>query len=124
MSAYASRMSLRTLFAALVAMAVLFAPTMARAGEAFAAVPDHHAQMMQSGHCKSAPSHSGDHDKSSDRDKAAGMNCCISMCMAVAITPPVPAAAAVMHDTVFSFPAPGRYHGLLAEIATPPPRLA
>ena len=123
MSAYASRMSLRTLFAALVAMAVLFAPAMARAGEAFAAVPDHHAQMMQSGHCKSAPSHSGD-GESSDRDKTAGMTCCISMCMAVAVTPAAPPQAVRLHEAAATFPVTDQYHGCIAEIATPPPRLA
>lgn len=122
MSAYAPRMSLRTLFAALVAMAVLFAPAMARAGEAFVAVPDHHAQMMQSGHCKTAPSHSPD-GKSSGNDRA-GMTCCISMCMAVAVTPPAPAAAVAVHAAAPSFPLAHQYHGLIAEIATPPPRLA
>lgn len=50
-------MSIRTLFAMLVAVAVLFAPALTRAGEAFAAVPDHHMQTMESGHCKSMPSH-------------------------------------------------------------------
>ena len=120
MSAYAHRMSLRTLFAALVAIAVLFAPALTRAGEAFAAVPDHHAQMMQSGHCKSAPSDSS--GKSSGHDKAAGMTCCISMCMAVAVATPVPEAAVPVHDSVTSFSLTERYHGLPAEIATPPPR--
>lgn len=116
-------MSIQRLFAILVAVAVLFAPALTRAGEAFAAVPDHHAQMMQSGHCKTAPSHSGDGDKSSDHDKA-GMNCCISMCMAVAVTPPAPAAAMAMHAASSTFPVTHQYHGCIAEIATPPPRLA
>lgn len=123
MSAYAPRMSLRTLFAALVAMALLFAPAMTRAGEAFAAVPDHHAQMMKSGHCKAAPSTSGDDGKSSDHDKA-GMNCCISMCMAVAVAPPAPATAVAMHAAAPTFQLTHQYHGCIAEIATPPPRLA
>ena len=115
MSAYAHRMSLRTLFAALVAIAVLFAPALTRAGEAFAAVPDHHAQMMKSGHCKMTPSHSPD-------DGKAGMTCCISMCMAVAVATPLPDAAVPVHDSVVSFSLTERYHGLPAEIATPPPR--
>ena len=116
-------MSIRTLFAMLVAVAVLFAPTVTRAAEAFAAVPDHHAQMMQSGHCKTAPSHSGDNDKSPSHDKA-GKTCCISMCMAVAVTPPTPAASVVMLAASPTFPLTHQYHGLITEIATPPPRLA
>jgi len=42
--------------------------------------------MMQSGHCNTALSHFDDEDRSPDHDKA-GMTCCISMCMAVAVTP-------------------------------------
>lgn len=117
-------MSIRTLFAMLVAVAVLFAPALTRAGEAFAAVPDHHVQMLQSGHCKTAPSHSGDGDKSSDHDKSAGMNCCISMCMAVAVAPPARPQAAALHGPAATFPLAHQYHGCIAEIATPPPRLA
>ena len=116
-------MNIRTLFAMFVAVAVLFAPALTRAGEAFAAVPDHYAQMMQSGHCKTAPFHSGDDDKSSDHNKA-GMTCCISMCMAVAVTPPTPAASVVMLAASPTFPLTHQYHGLITEIATPPPRLA
>jgi len=115
--------SIRTLFALLVAVAVLFAPALTRAGEAFAAVPDHHAQMMQSGHCKIAPSQSGDDDKSPSHEKA-GKTCCISMCMAVAVTPPARATAVAMPAPSPTFPLTHQYHGCIAEIATPPPRLA
>jgi len=107
-----------------VAVAVLFAPALTRAGEAFAAVPDHHAQMMESGHCKAPPSHSADPDRQSDQDKAAGQSCCISMCMAVAAAPPEPAESAAMHGSAATFPLTRQYHGCVAEIATPPPRLA
>ena len=124
MSAYAPRMSLRTLQAALVAIAVLFAPALTRAGEAFAAVPDHHMQMMESGHCKSAPSRSGDADGSPDHDKAGAMSCCISMCMAVAVVPHAPTQAAALHGAAAPFALIHQYHGCIAEIATPPPRLA
>lgn len=122
MRAYAPPVSLRKLFAALLAIAVLFAPAVARAGEALAAVPDHHAQMMQSGHCKVAPS-SSDDGKSSKSEKA-GMTCCISMCMAVAVTLPALAEAITAHAETPTFPLTHQYHGLIAEIATPPPRLA
>jgi hypothetical protein len=122
MSAYRTRMSLRMLFSALVAIAVLFAPALSRAGEAFAAVPDHHMQMMETGHCKSAPSDSGGPDGSSDQDKAK--TCCISMCMAVAVAPDDPPTAAALHGAAATFPLADQYHGCIAEIATPPPRLA
>ena len=117
-------MSIRPLFAILVAVAVLFAPALTRAGEAFAAVPDHHMQMMESGHCKSMPSYADDDGKPPDEDKAAGKTCCISMCMAVAVTPTAPAAATATLAASPTFPLTHQYHGCIAEIATPPPRLA
>ena len=117
-------MSIRPLFAILVAVAVLFAPALTRAGEAFAAVPDHHMQMMESGHCKSMPSYADDDGKPPDEDKAAGKSCCISMCMAVAIEPPAAPQSEVLHEAAATFPLIHRYHGNIAEIATPPPRFA
>ena len=117
-------MSLRKFFAIFVAVAVLFAPALTRAGEAFAAVPDHHLQMMESGHCKSAPSPVADPDGSSDQDKVVGQSCCISMCMAVAVGPPAPPAARALHGAAAIFPLAHQYHDCIAEIATPPPRLA
>ncbi len=68
-------MGFRQLFAAMVAITVLFAPTVARAGEAYAG-PDHHSQMMQAGHCETG--------STSEEDVAVAMNCCVAMCMAVA----------------------------------------
>lgn len=125
MGAYGNSVSIPKLFlAVLVALAVLFAPALTRAGEAFAAVPDHHAQMMQSGHCKAAPSNVGEDGKSSDKDKAAGKNCCVSMCMAVAIAPAAPPKPVTLHGSAATFPLTTQYHGCIAEIATPPPRLA
>lgn len=124
MHAYRATVSIQRLFAILVALAVLFAPNLTRAGEAFAAVPDHHAQMMESGHCKAAPSHAADPDGSPDQDKAADQSCCISMCLAVAAAPPAPPESAAMHGSAATYPLAPQYHGCIAEIATPPPRLA
>ena len=111
-------MSVRKLFAILIALAVLFAPAFGRVGEASAAAPDHHAQMMESGHCQSMPSDSDGHDKAPEK------SCCISMCMGVAVTPPAsvrglaPAPAAAV-------PAITTLHlAYLGEIATPPPKFA
>lgn len=116
MSAYAPRMSLRTLFLALVALAVLSAPALTRLGEAYAAVPDHHAQMMTKGHCESPP------DK--DGDRSADNSCCFQMCMAVATEPTAPLAHQLLLSgtetpALQSFPI-----GTPAELATPPPRAA
>ena len=116
MRAYGHFMSISKLFAILVALAVLLAPAFTRAGEAFASVPDHHAQMMQTGECH-APESGGPDD-----DKAPAKSCCISMCMAVAMMP-----AAPMKDSPLTpQPAVSAISALhlshLGEIATPPPR--
>ncbi len=106
------------LLAIFIAVAVLLAPAFTRAGEAFAAVPDHHAQMMKSGHCEKPAGDSG-----TTEDEAA-QSCCVAMCMGVASAPlPSPSHEAVTGAspmaTVRSFQL-----GLPPEIATPPPRPA
>ena len=117
MSAYAIPVSIRKLFGIFIALAVLFAPTVTSAGMAFAAVP-HQMEMMQGGHCDMPMPAKSDHQK------MAGKNCCIAMCMAVAIAPSAPRTEQPVAHIDASFPAPKSYHGLLSEIATPPPRLA
>jgi hypothetical protein len=118
MHAYPASVSVRKLFAILVALAVLFAPAFSRAGEAFAAAPDHHAQMMEGGHCQSPPAESDGHDK------AAEKSCCISMCMGVAVTPPAPARAEGPAPAPAVSAIPPLHLSYLGEIATPPPKFA
>ena len=116
MRAYSQLMSLRKLFAVLVAIAVLFAPALTNAGTAYAAVPDHHAQMMEKGHCDPATEQ--------ERDKSETLAYCDAMCMAVAVTPP---ASRVAKPLIGSLPVAGLHEfqtGIPAEIATPPPRAA
>jgi len=114
MRSYAITVSIRKLFAILVALSVLFAPAVT--GAAMAAAPYHDMQMMEGGHCQAPPS------KPADHDKMGGKNCCISMCTAVAVAPSAPAEAATLLEQVVQFVPPKAYRGLLAEIATPPPR--
>ena len=111
-------MSVQKLFAILVALAVLVAPAFTGAGEALAATPDHHAQVMEEGHCQMPPANSDDHDK------APIKSCCVAMCLAVAITPDVSSAVVAPALAAAYFAAPGSWHGYLGEIATPPPRQA
>ena len=108
----------------LVAVAVLFAPGLTRAGAALASVPDHDIQMMESGHCKAAPSHADAGEESSGDDNAAGKTCCISISLAIPVAPPVPAKAVALHGPAAPFPLASQYRDRVAEIATPPPRLA
>jgi hypothetical protein len=114
MRSYGIFVSIRKLLAILVALSVLFAPALT--GAAMAAAPHHDMQMMEGGHCQAPPS------KSVDHDKMGGKNCCISMCTAVAIPPSAPAETAEVRQQIAQFVPPKTYHGLLTEIATPPPR--
>ena len=111
-------MSIHKLFAILIALAVLLAPAFSRAGEAFATVPDHHAQMLTSGHCQDAAPGSDQEEGSSAK------TCCIAMCMAVAATPPAALAEKDLLHSQAVFTARAFMMGLPAEIATPPPRFA
>lgn len=111
-------MSVHKLFAILVALAVLFAPAFSRGGEASAAMPDHHAQMMKSGHCDSPSSDADGHDK------AAEKSCCVSMCMGVAIAPSPAARGTNSTRAPAVSSIPTLHLAQLAEIATPPPKSA
>ncbi|MES2326239.1 MAG: hypothetical protein V4499_02765 [Pseudomonadota bacterium] len=117
MSAYAIPVSIRKLFGILVALAVLLAPAATSAAMAFAPA-SHQMAMMEGGHCDMPMPGKSDHDK------MGGKSCCIAMCMAVAIAPSAPRTEQPVTHIDASFPAPKSYHGLLSEIATPPPRLA
>jgi hypothetical protein len=105
--------NIRKLFAVILALAVLVAPGVT--GAAMAASPHHGMPMMEAGHCHTPPASSGDH-------KMGGKSCCIAMCMALAVAPSAPAETAVPRQQIAEFAAPKVYHGLPAEIATPPPR--
>lgn len=110
--------SLRPLFAMLIAVAMLFAPLAMRSGGAMAMTPaDHHSQMMESGHCGEQPA-KGDHSKSTEK------SCCVAMCAAVAVAP---TASIEPHALASSSERPSLaqfHHSFLAELPTPPPRLA
>lgn len=127
MRAYAPIVSVRKLLALFVAVAVLLAPAFTHAGAALAAVPDHQMQMMEGGHCASPPAVAGSDHKSGGDHKSSGHDkagCCISMCMAVAVSPPVAASVERIHSVSVTFALVNQYHGRITEIATPPPRLA
>lgn len=115
-------MSIRSLLAMLVAVAVLFAPALTRGGEAFAAIPDHHVQMMESGHCNSAPSHSGGDEESPGSDEAGTKTCCMSISLGVATAPAAAPDKVSLHGPAPSFALTNQYRGRIAEIATPPPK--
>lgn len=112
-----ARVSLRSIFAILIALAMLFAPVAMPMGAMAMAPANEHSQMMASEHCRD--------QTSSDRDiKESGKSCCVAMCAAVAVAPasslePQVFARAVDRPSLIQF-----IHGYLAELATPPPRRA
>ena len=116
MRSYGASVSIRKLFAIILALSVLFAPAVA--GAAMAASPQHDMQMMEAGHCEAPPSGTAHHDKMD------GKSCCISMCMAVAVAPSTPAETMPLRQEVAEFALPKTYHGLHGEISTPPPRIS
>ena len=109
-------MSFRGLFAVFIAVAVLLAPAFTRAGEVYAAVPDHHMQMMETGNCASPGTNGGDDPES--------RTCCIAMCMAVAAAPLAPPEVQPLPRSAATFGLVSFQVGLPDEIATPPPRAA
>src|SRR4051794_32814771 len=115
MHSYGASVSIRRLFAILVAFSVLLSPG---ATAAALAAPHHGMHMAQAKHCQTAT------PKPTDHEKMDGKNCCISMYAAVAVVPLAAAASAGPHRERADFVVPKTYHGRLAEIATPPPRLA
>lgn len=108
--------SLRPLFAILIAVGMLFAPLAMQSGSAMAMAPaDHHAQMMEKGHCGDQPA-KGKDSKSMDK------SCCVALCAAIAVSAvspvePMAFGPALDHSSLEQF-----HHSYLAKLATPPPR--
>ena len=100
----------------LIALAVLFAPAFGREGEAAAAVPDHHMQMAEGGHCQSPQSGSEKHDKAPQK------SCCVSMCMGAAVTPAGDFGSLGPAATPAASGVAALHLSYLGEIATPPPK--
>jgi len=117
MRSYSPSVSIKKLFAMLIALAVLLAPSVAYATMPAAMAHDHSMPTMEMGHCQTPPSKSADHGKT---DK----NCCMAMCTAVAVAQVAPSDAAEPDHAVTYFAVPKSWHGYLGEIATPPPRIA
>lgn len=117
MQGYRPLLSIRKLFALLIAVAVMLAPAFTAGGAAMAANPEHAMQMSKNGHCHSQPS--------SDHEKSAPKSCCAATCIAVGIEPAVPVASLPLKPIVLNASlVPSRHVAFLGEIATPPPRLS
>jgi len=111
-------MSLRPLFAILVAIGMVLAPLAIRSGATMAMAPsDHQEQMAMDDHCGAQPA-------KTKHDKSGESACCVAMCMAIA-----PAPAARLEPQFLTAPldrpAPDRFgRSFLARLPTPPPRFA
>ena len=107
---------LRSLFAILIAAAMLFAPFGMQS--AMAATPaDHLSQMSSNDHCDGKPARDQDH-------KSADKPCCTAMCMAVAVEPAAGVEPLGFERTVARPSLAEHPHSYLAELPTPPPRRA
>ena len=116
--AYGALVSTRPLVAMLIAFAMLFAPRALQSGAAMAMAPaDRHAQMMDGGHCGEQPA-KDHHGKTVDR------SCCAAMCTAIAVAP-TPMSELNAFASSNARPLLIQFnHSFLAELPTPPPRLA
>ena len=110
--------SLRPLFAILIAFAMLFTPLAMQSGSAMAMGPaDHQSQMMNQGHCSDQPTGGKD-------SKMGGKSCCVAMCAAVAVAAVSPVEP-LAFERVADRPSLVQFHhSYLAKLATPPPRRA
>src|SRR5690242_1040641 len=116
MRAYAPSVSVRKLFAVFLALAVLFAPSVTYAAMPMAMGHSGGMQMIAMGPCEAPPSNTD--------GKAPAKNCCMAMCMMIAVSPESPVALLEPQLAVSYFATPASWHGHLGEIATPPPRTA
>lgn len=116
MRPYLPAVSIRKLFALVLAVAVLFAPAFSGAAAAAAAVPDHYSQMNESGHCQAPSSDSG------DEKQTPAKSCCMSASMGIAVTPTAPLTDDVVQPAPAVFGLSTLHLSYLGEIATPPPR--
>lgn len=109
-------MSIRSIFAMMIAFAMLFAPLAMPAAAMAMASPDQHMMTMADDHCADQA------DGKNGKDSAK--SCCVAMCAAVAVAPAA-LAKAELFDRVADLPSLVRFtHGFLAELATPPPRFS
>ncbi len=116
--AHWARVSLRPIFAILIAFAMFFSPFAMRSGSAMAATPsDHHGQMMAKGHC-------GEQSSSGKTDKTHTKSCCVAMCTAIAALPASPCEPLVFARAMARPESEQSPHSYLAKLATPPPRAA
>ena len=108
--------SIRPIFAVLIALAMLFAP-FAMQGAMAAAPSDHHAQAMDMTDC-------ADQADDGKIDNMVDQSCCAAMCAGMALAPALTGDLAIRERTPDQ-PATEHFgRSYVAKLATPPPRPA
>ena len=111
-------MKIHTVFAILIAAAMLLAPLAIRSGAAMAMAPSAHPeQTIDKGHC-SGPA--GQPDGGQD----TGDPCCAAMCNGLAVAAAAPVEAAANPEPLLTVAPVADRHGVCAKLPTPPPRLS
>ena len=116
-------MAFARIFKLLLALALAVGSSLATPAAAMIAMPA--SGDIRDGHClsMSAPA-SGHHELPDGQDSPAAQSCCAATCLGTALAPgamaamPLPAAPELDRLRVSSI------HGVIGEIATPPPRRA
>lgn len=107
---------LRRLHLLLASLAMLVAPLAMQSGVAMA-MPTDHGEMALAGHC-------GDDEPDGQDEPGAMTQCCVAMCSALA---PIGAGAiepVAYHAPLLFGPRSTEHQAFLANLPTPPPRLA
>lgn len=107
---------LRRLHLILAAIAMMVAPLAMQSGVAVAAMPMDHHEMVQAGHCGE--------DGAGEDEPGAMTQCCVAMCSAVAPLGASSLEQIVYHASIRGGFRPTQHRPFLAELPTPPPRLA
>ena len=111
-------MKVHTVFAILIAAAMLLAPLAIRSGAAMAMAPSAHpGQTIDKGHCSGQ---AGQPDGGED----PGDNCCTAMCNGLAVAADSPVGSAAEPEPLLGVSPVADRHGVSAKLPTPPPRLS
>ena len=111
-------MKVQTVFAILIAAAMLLAPLAIRSGAAMAMAPSAHPeQMMDKGHCSGQAGQQ-------DGGENPGDNCCAAMCNGLAVAADSPVGPAADAEPLLAVSPVADRHGVSAKLPTPPPRLS
>jgi len=114
-TAISALVTLRPIFAILIAFAMLFSPFAMQS--AMVATSGDHGQAMAADHC-------GEQSPDGKLDTSSGKPCCAAMCAAIAVAPPSPAENIAFARPLHRPALVRASLSFLAKLPTPPPRFA